>query len=175
MPSDQYQNEARGEAFVPNNVWGATTPTGSEKELTLPSGQTCRARNMSIEGMINAGILADADALTAAVQKHVRKVKGAKKKPDGQELNTSSLLHDIDAMKTLISLMDRALPHIVVTPQVKIHYTEQTVGSTTVTKLIPPEDREDGFVYTDQIDFADKMYLFDFAAGGLSTMLAFRG
>lgn len=163
------------ESFVPNNVWGSATPAGVEEELTLPSGQTCRARKMSIEGMIESGMLADADVLTAKVQKHTRKVKGAKGKADGEELNQLSLLKDPSAMKSLTTLLDRALPAIVTSPPVKMHYVTTRVGKTEVTKVVPPEDREEGFVYTDQIDFADKMHLFDWAAGGLASMLSFRG
>ncbi|MET0416550.1 MAG: hypothetical protein ABW022_11075 [Actinoplanes sp.] len=161
--------------FVPNDVWGSSAPVGTEEELTTPSGQTCRARKMSIEGMISAGILADADALTATVTKHVRKIKGGNKKADGQELNTSSLLKDTAAIQALIGMMDRALPHIVVSPAVRLHFTETTVGKTTVTKLVPVEEREEGIIYTDQVDFSDKMFLFDWAAGGLAAMLNFRG
>src|ERR1041385_3679666 len=160
------------ESFVPNQVWGSTTPTGGEEELTLPSGQTCRAKKMSIEGMIEAGVLADADALTATVNKHVRKVKGAKKKPDGNEINTVALLKDPNAMKAMVGMLDRAIPHIVVSPSVRIHYSDVTVGKTTVTKVVAAEDRAPGFIYTDQIDFVDKMFLFDWAAGGLQAMLS---
>lgn len=163
------------ESFAPNNVWGSTTPTGAEEELTLPSGQTCRARKVSIEGMLESGLLADADALTAQVTKHVRKVKGGKGKADHTAVNEQSLLRDPEAIKTLVTVLDRALPNIVVSPPVRLHYAETKVGKTTVTKLIPVEAREPGFVYTDQIGFEDKMHLFDWAAGGLVSMLNFRG
>lgn len=169
-------NELKSEdSFVPNDVWGSTAPTGAEIDLLLPSGQTCRARKVSIEGMVEAGILADADVLTAQVTKHTRKIKGAKGKPDGEEINQGALLRDPDAMKTLVTLLDRSLPSIVTSPRVKVHYTEVKVGKTTVTKIIPVEDREQGFIYTDQIDFGDKMFLFDWAAGGLVSMMNFRG
>jgi hypothetical protein len=163
------------DSFTPNNVWGSTAPTGVEEDLTLPSGQTCRAKKLSIEGMIEAGVLADADVLTATVNKHVRKVKGGNKKPDGTEVNSMALLKDPQAMKALNGMLCRALPEIVTSPRVKMHYEEVTVGKTTVIKTVPVEDREDGVIYTDQVDFGDKMFLFDWAAGGLQAMLAFRG
>lgn len=173
--------------FTPNNVWADSSPAGTEEEITLPSGQTCRARKMSIESMIEAGMLAQADALTAQVQKHTKKIKtkvggqtgrGGKQAPPAQAsadvLDEQALMKDPSGMKALVSLMDRALPHIVTSPTVVLHFTETTVGKTTVTKVIPAEDRESGLVYTDQIGFEDKVDLFNWAADGLGSMLTFR-
>lgn len=161
-------------SFSPNDVWGSSAPAGSEEEITLPSGQTCRARKMSIESMVETGMLAEADALTAQVTKYTRKVKGAKGKPDGVELDEQALVRDPKGLSAMISLMDRSLPHIVVSPVVRLHFTETKVGKTTVSKAIPVEDRQPGIVYTDQIGFEDKTDLFNWAAGGLGSMLSFR-
>lgn len=172
MPSD----------FTPNNVWGTNSSEG--EELTLSSGQTCLARKMSIESMINAGMLAEADSLTSAVTKYTKKVKGGQPSkaakngvPTTQsvEVDEQKFLSDPTALKSMITLMDRALPHIVISPVVRLHFTDQVVGKTKVTQMIPVEDRQEGVVYTDTIDFADKVELFNFAAGGLGSMLAFRG
>lgn len=166
------------ENFAPNNVWASNTGADQGEELTLASGQTCLVRKMSIESMINAGMLAEADALTASVHKHVKKVKqkGPKNAPQAvvQEIDESAFLTDPMALKSMITLMDRALPHIVISPSVALHFTETKVGKTTVTKMVPPEDRDPSLVYTDQIDFADKVELFNYAAGGLGSMLSFR-
>lgn len=173
MPSDI-------EVFQPNQVWASTTPTGHEEELTTPSGQTCRARKMSIEAMIAAGLLAESDAITAMVAKHMKQPKARKKGPTPPktdkvpEVDIPSLMRDPKAVSEMITMVDRIIPHVVVSPVVKLHYTETTVGKTTVTKMIPVADREAGVVYTDQVGLEDKMYLFDWAAGGLGTMLAFR-
>lgn len=166
--------------FTPNNVWATSTPSRSEEELTTPLGQTVRARKMSMDGMIAAGILADSDALTSMVSKHTRKIKGAKGKPDRVEIDEKSVLRDSSAIVSLIGLMDKALPHIVVSPPVALHYEELTVGKTKVTKTIPEDRRIEmrentpGIVFTDQVAFEDKVFLFDWAAGGLSNLIAFR-
>lgn len=163
----------------PSNVWASTPATGSEEEVTTPLGQTCRAKRMSIEAMIAAGLLAEADAITAMVSKHIKKVRPGGKKPKktddpGDSIDVPSLMKDPKAVTEMITMLDRLIPHIVVSPVVRLHYTEQTVGKTTVTKTIPVEDREEGIVYTDQIGLEDKMWLFDWSAGGLNSMLAFR-
>jgi len=171
MPSD----------FKPNNVWASNAKNANGEELTLASGQTCLVRKMSIESMIEAGMLAEADALTAHVNKHVKKVtkRPSKAVKNGapapkQELDETAMLKDGTAMKAMIGLMDRVLPHVVISPVVRLHYTEVTVGKTTVTQMISEGDREDGVVYTDLIDFADKVEIFNYAAGGLGAMLSFR-
>jgi len=181
MPSSQ--------EFTPNSVWASTQPTGHEEELTTPTGQTCRARKMSIEAMIAEGLLVESDAITAQIAKHLqapkvkRKVKGPTAPKDTtQTVDIPSLLKDKKAVAEMVKMVDRVIPYIVVSPIVKLHYTEHTVGKTTVTKMVPEEDREairaetpdKVVVFTDQIGLEDKMFLFDWSAGGLGTMLAFR-
>lgn len=166
-----------------NNVWASNSPEGDEHELTTPTGQTCRAKKMSIEAMLGAGLLAEADAITAQVAKHMKKVKPGGKQPKkdaGPEIDVPSLMKDPGAINDLVSMLDHMMPHIIVSPPVALHYTEQTVGKTKVTKVIPPEKREEmreerpGLVFTDQVNLEDKMWLFDWSAGGLGSMLVFR-
>jgi hypothetical protein len=172
--------------FKPNNVWADNTPEGAEEEVTVPSGQTCRARKLSIPGMIEMGLLAESDALTAQVTKYMKKVKvGSSSGGPPQytdQLDEQGLMKDPKAVTTLITMMDRAIPFIVMSPIVKLHYSETKVGKTKVTKKLSDEDRAEiraenpgkTVVFTDQLDFGDKMWLFDWAAGGLATMLNFR-
>lgn len=168
--------------FTPNTVWAEAPASGSEEEITTPTGQTCRAKRMSIENMIAAGLLTEADAITAQVSKHMRKVKGGKGKPDGQEMNLPGLMKDSQAITELITMLDKLMPFVVVSPEVKLHYSETTVGKTKVTKMLEEEERaairqenpDKTIVFTDQIGLEDKMFLFDWSAGGLGTMLAFR-
>jgi hypothetical protein len=175
------------EDFSPNSVWASTDASGSEHELTTPTGQTCRARKMSIESMIAAGLLVEADAITAAVSKHMVKAKSRKKGPTPPKnaepaIDVPSLMKDPKAIGDLVSMLDKIIPHVVVSPIVKPHWKEQTVGKTTVRKMLTEEDRKDILdehpdkvvVFTDQIGLEDKMWLFDWSAGGLGTMLAFR-
>lgn len=154
-----------------NNVWANNTPstTGEEAELTLPSGQTCRARKIGMEGMLAAGLINEADTLSSLVDfKHIRKVRGAKGRPDGEELDTKSLLKDPKALLSLMGMADRALPLIVVSPTVVLNRDENGV-------VIPLEDRDPDKVYTDQIDVLDKFELFGWAMGEQAGLQSFRG
>lgn len=171
-----------GDNFTPNNVWSSATPEGAEEELTLPSGQTCRARRMSIEGVIQTGLLDEVDSLTATVDQYTRKVKGGKGVPDGTVVVSDDLVKDVDALGKIMTMVDSLVPHIVVSPPVLAHWTEQTVGKTKVRKKIKPEDRQPtwnpktktGVIYTDMIGLDDKMHLFDWALGGLEAFSSFR-
>lgn len=160
-------------SFTPNNVWGSTPATGAEEELTLTSGQTCLARRMTVEAVITTGLLNEVDSLTGLVDKHTRKVKGGKG-PDGVKVEEKDLLKDVDALTTIIGVVDQLLPHVVISPKVVLHYTTQTVGQTKVTKKIPLEGRESGVVYTDQIGLEDKMEIFNWALGGIEAFSTFR-
>jgi hypothetical protein len=170
MPSD----------FTPNNVWGSTPAEGSEEELTLPSGQTCRAKRVTIEDMMTTGVLSQVDSLTAQVSQYVRGVKGGKGVADGAPVVDSSLLGDSAAMQAMIMMADRCIPQIVVSPVVMLHFEERTVGKTKVTKKLTEEQREEiraerpGVIFTDQIDLTDKMHLFEWGVGGLKSFMSFR-
>lgn len=168
--------------FTPNGVWASTPAAGTTEELTLPSGQTCAAKRVTVEKMIEAGILNDTDALTATVSQHttIKKSNGPNG-PASKELDEDKLLRDPEAIKAVVKLCDKAMPSIVVSPGVALHFEEITVGKTTVIRPLDDDQRallradRPGLVFTDQIDFTDKMFLFDWAVGGLKAMQSFRG
>lgn len=163
--------------FTPNNVWGATTPEGQEAELTLPSGQTCRARRVPIEALLASGTLNDMDTLTQTVVQYTEKVRpgGKLKKANVAPEIDSAILSDSATMAAMILMVDKTVPSIVVSPPVLLHFTERTVGKTTVRKAIPQEDRTPGAIYTDMIDLVDKFELFEWGVGGLKAFQSFRG
>jgi hypothetical protein len=163
--------------FTPNNVWGSTTAEGVESELTLPSGQTCRARRVTIESLLTGGVLNDVDTLTATVAQYTEKVRpgGKLKKANAPIEIDASILSDSATMTAMILMVDKCVPSIVVSPSVLLHFTERTVGKTTVRKVIAEEDRTPGAIYTDQIDLVDKFELFEWGVGGLKAFQSFRG
>jgi hypothetical protein len=169
------------ENFTPNNVWGSTPPAGTTEELTLPSGQTCAARKVSIEKLIESGILMEADSLTALMADHT--VQSKPNGPNGPvvaKVDENALLTDPEGMKAIIGLCEKAMPGIVVSPPVALHYRTVVVGKTTVQRNLNDDERAEllagqpGLIFTDQIDFMDKMFLFDWSAGGLKAMTPFR-
>lgn len=165
-----------------NSVWASNRPDQTE-ELTTPSGQTCEAKKIGVEGLIEMGILSQMDSLTALVEQYTTNVK--KHGPQGpttSELDETAIMADPESVKAVIGLADRALPIIIVDPPVALHFTEVKVGKTTVSKRLSEAEREKlredrgqpDLIFTDQIDFEDKMWLFDWATGGLQAMTTFR-
>jgi hypothetical protein len=159
-----------------NNIWGTAAPLNVTTLLTCPSGQVVKAQRLGMEGIMSSGLLGDADSLTAYVGKrHLHKVRGGKE-ADNDELNMSTLMRDPEALKRIVFLMDRAMPLIVVEPEVLLHleYLDRPAEDGATTRMIPPEERKDGAIYTDQVGFEDKMFLFQFCTGGSGNLERFR-
>lgn len=156
--------------FTINNVWSANVSTGLSEELTLPSGQTCLARRLGVEGLLEVGILDNVDELTSLVDSQYLH-DGSKKQPD-----EPNVLKDISKIRPLLTMADKAIPHIVADPVVVLHFVES--GSST--RALTPDERADarrrtpGVVFTDQIGLEDKVWLFDWAIGSLSSLRNFR-
>jgi hypothetical protein len=154
-----------------NKVWASTPPRDSIEFLTLPSGQTCHARRIGLEAIMTAGLLGEADSLTAMVDRqHVQRVKNK----DGsvmETINARTVMKDPKALQSIVLLVDRAAPFIVAEPLVRCHVEELPDGKT---RNIPAEDRDKDSVYTDQIPLEDKMFLFEYAVGGTRDVDRFR-
>lgn len=151
-----------------NNVWASTTPASEFEHRVLPSGQECDARKIGVEELVMAGVVTETDSLAGLVdQKYIRKVRGGKG-PDTETIDTTGLMRDGKALGSLVSMIDRCLPLIVVDPQVLCHTDKDGTP-------IPKADRKAGMVYTDQINVMDKMELFTWSVGDAVEMEPFRG
>lgn len=170
-----------------NNVWGSNSNLG--ESVTCPSGQTCMARKMNTEVLLATGLLEQFESLSSLVMagpiaRAESKLSGHRKPAeqeaaDAEAAAAMAVMKDPSLLNTIIDVADRALPHIVVEPVVRLHYVE-VAGKR---KMLSDADKArirktegEGIIFTDQIDFLDKMHLFEWAAGGLSTSMAgFRG
>jgi hypothetical protein len=153
------------------NTWGQNAPEGSTVTLTTPSGSQCEAIRTGLQGLVTAGVLGESDSLTSLVDaKHIRRVRGGKT-GDGEEINVESLMRDPESFGKIIMVVDRAIPHIVTWPTVKLHFTDEPDGSTL---RVPEDKRDQSTVYTDQVGLEDKMFLFNWAVGGTADMDRFR-
>jgi hypothetical protein len=158
-----------------NNVWGQST-LGHRVFITLPSGQTCWAKPIGLQGVMESGLLGEADSLTSFVGKqYVRKVRGAKGIPDGEEIDPKLLMRDPEAIKKIVKMVDGVTPLVVVEPVVRCHYRVINPGTPDEdTQMIPDGEREAGVIYTDRIGLEDKMHLFNFAMSGVKEAESFR-
>jgi len=155
-----------------NNVWGQQK-LNVTSFLTLPSGQTCHAKPVGLQGIMEAGLLGGADSLTAFVGRHhLKKRKGANGVSEGKdELDTASLMRDPATLQKIVKLIDQAVPMVVTSPKVACHFSVDERGDT---KMIASNDRDPDLIYTDQIGLEDKMFLFNFATGGVRDAESFR-
>jgi len=177
-----------------NDVWGQSKLTETQF-LTLPSGQTCQAKPIGMEGVLQSGIMGAADSLTAYVGKeYIRKVRGARGKADAEELNVQMLMKDPSALGRIVLMVDTITPLVVTEPEVIRHFVDVEVDGKQDTRKISEADRvcrECGVmrkdhdterdrhdwtsaIYTDMIGMEDKMFLFHFALSGVRDVESFR-
>lgn len=158
-----------------NNVWGQST-LGTRTFITLPSGQTCWARPIGLQGILESGMLGEADSLTNFVgREYIRKVRGAKGTPDKEEMDASKLMRSPETLQKIVKMVDGITPLVIVEPVVRCHYRTVNAGTPQEdTEMIPLEEREPGVIYTDVIGLEDKMHLFNFAMSGVKEAESFR-
>jgi hypothetical protein len=158
-----------------NSIWGRST-LGTEVFITLPSGQTCYARVIGMQGVLEAGVLGEADSLSAFVgREYIRKVRGAKGRPDSEEIDPKKLMSDPKSLQKIVKMVDGLTPHVVSRPEVRCHYEVLNQGTDKEdTKMIPKGERQPGVIYTDMIPLEDKMFLFNFAMSGVKEVETFR-
>ena len=151
-----------------NNVWGQAVPAHQIHTMTLPSGQVVRAKRIGVETLVFAGLIGEGDQLVSAIQKNHFGGNADK--------ISQSILGDPKQFGTLMELLDRAAPLIVVEPTVRLHMEdiENPGKDGPKTRMIPPEEREPDAIYTDQIGLQDKVALLNFGIGGLSDLTRFR-
>lgn len=155
-------------------AWGKTP---AAMDLECPSGQLCQVRPPGVESLITAGVLENVDTLTSMVdEKHLKRVTGKNKssKPkntftnaEGQlmQLDTDSLMKDPGNLVRVFTLVDKVVEHMVLQPKVKRPIDSKGNEIT---------EREEGVVYTDQIEMGDKMYIFQHSVGGSADLESFR-
>lgn len=180
-----------------NDVWGQSKLTETSL-ITLPSTQTVRAKPIGMEGVFASGIMGAADTLSAYVGKeYIRKVRGAKGRPDAEEMNVQAMMKDPDALARIVKMVDTITPLVCVEPEVIRHFEDVEVDGKPDTRKIPdyervcrhcgimkkdhasPRIQHDGHewqsaIYTDMIGMEDKMFLFNFALSGVRDVESFR-
>lgn len=180
MPSTQYgANWQRG---------GSGVNTFEEK---LPSGEVVLLKRATPEDLIMAGVVDDLDLLTKFVDKEVVQPGTTGLKP-GAAISPSDfatfseLFKDKEALLKIMVLADRVAVQCCVQPKLKLAPPDKCAScgwEGADPTQHQPEDghdpewvpRDDRFVYTDVIDFMDKIAIMNAAVGGADTLESFRG
>ncbi len=157
-PSDDTDSAPPIDPKYAPTVWGSGQVGGAE-DLEVPSGQLCLVKRPGVQGLMAAGVLHQADSLSALVdQKHLKKGKPG----EAAEVDPASLIKDGKALDNLMHVVDRVVSHVVVQPPIKMAPNDVT-------------RRKAGQVYTDMVDLVDKMFIFNYAMGGTRDLERFRG
>lgn len=143
------------------------------EELELPSGNVALVKRPGPAGLLSGGIMPD--TLMPIVQQAIAKGKGIK--PSDQQ----KLFDDPTKIADMLDAMDRLTAAVVLEPKVAYHKKlvvkegHQLDRATEEWEVIPEEDRDnEAFVYTDDVDLEDKMFIFQYAVGGTRDLERFR-
>ena len=148
--------------------------------LTLPSGNTCLVKRPGMEKLLNAGVLPD--NLTPIAMEAVKAAEiGPQdhKKPKGENEVDKELMEKFlaeeGAIEGIFAAFDKVTAMCVIQPPVRYHMKEipsESVPSSWVE--IPQEERDENFLYTDDVDQEDKIFIFNFVVGGTRDLERFR-
>lgn len=120
--------------------------------LTVPSGQTALVKLPGLQVFLEEGIIPNSllPLVTESLSKGIA--------PSQRQLQDNM---DLDKVRDMMSLFDAVTVYCVVEPKVY---------------PIPPADKErdEELLYVDEIDFDDKMFIFQFAIGGTREVETFR-
>lgn len=163
--------------------WKGARPTG-DQEVTLPSGNTCLVRQLAPDAFLSSGVIPD--GLSAIVTKAIKSKKGL---PPGLEEKMSK---DPKQLRQALLTIDQAVCYVVIEPNLQMppkckiammgEPCETYVDSPQHTEKDHPHhhdfvegDREKDVLYADQVSLEDKMYIFQYAVGGINSVKQFRG
>lgn len=165
----------------------------NEFDLDLPSsGGKVQVRSCSVEDLIEMGLIDQMDMLGDMVQKeHVDRVKkGGPKKPtdrapkkltkaeqkakeEEEGLQMMRNLSDPTKFGKLKVTIDRVVERCVVQPEIKLAYISEGDGVYTAHTREMVQQRPEG-IYTDNLDFMDKMRIFGAVLPSGESMSKFR-
>lgn len=149
------------------NAWRQANNQGTE--LKLPSGNTCLVRKaMGLQVFLRDGQIPN------ALMELVEKATSKGKPPSGQkteELSAEDLLKNPKNLQSIIELCDNVCVEVLMEPKV-LPVPRDEEG-----KDLPMPHREttNDFLWVDEVDFEDKMFIFNWAVGGTSNWEKFRG
>ena len=177
MPSEN-NTQMTEDKYAPT-AWGG----GNEFDFTTPSGQLCRLRRMDPVALLGEGLLDKLDFLTSMVvsdhlpnakKTALERAKEAKAKvgtagmtEEEKEAEKNSkvmeeIFQDPKRMQELVKTLDKVLVAVTIKPEI----------------LAIPEvfenNRVEGAIYTDHIDFNDKMAIFNRMMKGVKDLESFR-
>lgn len=170
-------------------AWGQSAGDGLH-DITVPSGQLVQVQRVGPTELIKLGLLEQVDVLGALVQtEHVDRVTGRGKPPkkakdaDAERAEQmKTLMSDPAKLLSAVELIDKVICYVVVQPKVHAVPVQRAATAEDVAEyddlelgeeFIPPRIPK-GAVYIDTVELEDKMFIFQYVAGGTSDLESFR-
>lgn len=173
MPSQSDNNEVQYGA-----TW--TAKALAYHDLKVPSGSIVQVKPLGIPELIASGMMEHMDSLGILMDQEVispvkRPQDHAKKKPTKAEQAaadearnakfTEDMMKDPAKLQQMLKMMDQITAVCVVQPAVVSSWVKDDKGNLVD---LPASERKAGIIYTDSIDFMDKVEILGWAMGGLS-------
>lgn len=169
MPATQPRKPQDYKKAKPKSVSSAADfKKNRNSALELPSGNSVKARRVPITELLSGDDMPD--SLTEIVQTMLNQQDG-KNVAEEADKAKANILNDASKIADMMDLFDRVAARIVVEPET-VYYREQDEDG--VWHEIPDEDRDEELLYTDEISFEDKNFLFQWSVGGETSVAAFR-
>jgi len=130
------------------------------KPLELPSGNRARVRGGSMQFFLTAGFIPN--SLKSMIQKAISEVDlHGGKSVELDDGSMADILNDEAKLQELMDLYDKVAIYCFQEP--KLH-------------PVPPEEeeRDEDLLYVDEVDFEDKVFVFNYAVGGTRDLERFR-
>jgi hypothetical protein len=137
------------------SAWG----TATDFEVTVPSGQKCLCRELTVERLIEMGLLQAINSLESIVANKVLPAAQGQRPP--AEIDMSALVKDADKLMLVLDLVNAIVCEAVVAP--RVHPVPEE-----------GEERVAGLVYVDSIAMGDRFALFSEVTGNLEGLATFR-
>lgn len=146
------------------------------QDLELPSGHTILAKRIDLAAIVAAEMIDEFDKLAPAVEENVvkpaqgrkpqdrPKKRPTKKEREAAEAASLKEFFKQENIETLMLLMGRIIPQIVIKPKVQSCYIKDESGKWA---LLDADDREDDAVYADSIPMGDQMAILSFGMEGM--------
>jgi hypothetical protein len=163
-------------------------------ELELPSGNTCLVKRPGMEALLVAGIMPD--SLTPIIMDSIKTAQrgmpqdhlgeNAKQRNSPNELSAEEMekfMTKPGALEDIFASFDKVCAMVVVDPPVLYHKKEVVTEDGVVRKDadgrpvlvdIPLSERNEDYLYTDDVDADDKQFIFQYVVGGDDDLDSFR-
>jgi len=180
MPSDRKKSGNPAKAAKKVTSAGEWKKASATVDLELPSGNVCRLKRPGLPQLLEAKVLPD--MLTPIAQAAIERGKNGGVNPEEQDAEVDKVMSKEGGIEALMESTARVTAYCVVEPKVAYHKRKKAAGQLDQIQesyvpeweIIPNDERDEEILYTDDIDFEDMMFIFNYVVGGSADLVQFR-